>query len=136
VVAGRSTGWVEKLRIGIEERLAQEDEDPVAALETDLQQRREDEAEPWARDTSTGVVNAAAWAVWAAIGVTLLRWTASGAETCPYCEAMDGRVVDVQEFFVPLGGEVAPDGQPPLRPHRSLRHPPLHSGCDCMVTIG
>lgn len=136
VVAGRSTGWVEKLRIGIEERLAQQDEDPVAALETDLQQRREDEAEPWARDTSTGVVNAAAWAVWAAIGVTLLRWTTSGSENCPYCDAMNGRTVGVQEFFVPLGGEVAPEGQPPLRPHRSLRHPPLHGGCDCVVTIG
>lgn len=137
VTAGRATGWVEKLRIGLDGVLeTAPEEERAEAVTRAMQERRETEAEPWARDISTGVMYAAAVAVWSALGVLYLRWRASGAETCPYCRELDGRVVGVQEYFVPLGGEVAPAGEAPLRPHRNTRHPPLHAGCDCAVEIG
>lgn len=138
VVSGRSTGWVEELRLGIEAQLAQsqeEEADPLPAVEEYLQTRREEDAEGWARDASTAVVNAVAVAVWTAIGVLLLRWLSFG-ESCPYCSAMNGRTVGIIEFFVPVGGEVSVEGFEPLRPHRNTRHPPLHDGCDCMVVPG
>jgi len=106
-----------------------------AAVEARITGRREEMAAGWSRDMGTTVVNALAVAVWTAVGVQLLRWV-SFNENCPYCEALNGRVVGVNEWFVPQGGEVAPEGLPPLRPHRNTRHAPLHDGCDCMVAIG
>lgn len=139
LVSTRAHNWCEELRVKLEQhmtRAEEEDADALALVEEYLQDRREREATGWARDMSTAVVNAVAVTVWAAVGVQFLRWAASGNENCPYCEAMDGRTVGIMEFFVPLGGEVAPEGHPPLRPHRDTRHPPLHEGCDCMVVVG
>jgi hypothetical protein len=31
---------------------------------------------------------------------------------------------------------MAPDGHPAFKFHRSFRHPPLHSACDCSVAPG
>ena len=71
-------------------------------------------------------------AVWAGVGVGLLRWVASG-ENCPYCTELDGTIVGIDQHFVQAGGNVAPDGEKPLSPSTAIGHPPLHAGCDCAI---
>jgi HK97 family phage portal protein len=69
-----------------------------------------------------------------AAGVTALVWRATGSETCPYCQSMNGRTVSQNEFFLLAGADFQPAGaESPLRPSTNIGHPPLHAGCDCVV---
>lgn len=153
-MGSRAQGWVAMLRAALYAALARAEEsrtdqanrtdlerraeEPPAWLtetETVIDDRRENEAESWGRDEANRVINAVAVTVWAAIGVMFLRWVSSG-ENCPYCDRMNGRTVGIAQWFVQLGEGVDVEGLPALRPGTSLRHPPLHQGCDCMVLIG
>jgi len=62
-------------------------------------------------------------------------WRIRGADTCPYCQELNGRRVVSGQSFVDSGDEVAPKGQKPM-PVRGLKaHPPLHQGCDCYLGV-
>jgi HK97 family phage portal protein len=61
-------------------------------------------------------------------------WVASGG-ACPICQEMDGRSTGPQESFLNEGQTVDPgDGKTtPLKVSGSVRHPPLHEGCECDI---
>jgi HK97 family phage portal protein len=68
-------------------------------------------------------------------GVTMLRWVTTGADTCPFCKRLSGAIVGVKTAFVQAGQTLETDvGR--LTPRRMIGHPPLHSGCDCLVSPG
>jgi len=68
-------------------------------------------------------------------GVTTFVWVSVGMN-CPLCDSLDGRTVGTQENFVNAGDTVGGEGAQPLTPRRSVSHPPLHQGCDCLVVAG
>ena len=84
---------------------------------------------------------------WAIAGVAFLVWRTVG-DNCPLCNRMNGRRVGILEPFVAKGDVVEPlynegdeplEGNPqttPLRIRKAKRHPPLHRGCDCLVSAG
>ena len=77
--------------------------------------------------------NALIRSAYMASGVERLRWVARG-ENCPYCEAMNGRVVGIREDFMAGGQQFSPKGaQQPLLIRNSISHPPIHDGCDCTI---
>lgn len=147
-MGSRAQGWVAMLRSslydgldradGSDRSVRAADPDPVWLAETEavIDDRRANEADSWGRDEANRVVNAVAVTVWAAMSVMFLRWSATGAENCPYCEKMDGRTVGIAQWFMQAGEGLDIDGLPSLRPGRDMRHPPLHRGCDCNVLIG
>ena len=61
-----------------------------------------------------------------------MGWGGRG-ETCPYCRALDGRVVGIRDAFL-NPGEFLPEGAAAaLLVTRKVGHPPAHRGCDCLV---
>lgn len=93
----------------------------------------ETEAAKVAMRESVRAVNAMAKAGYRAAGVTRLRWVARGSDTCPYCKALNGKIVGIEENFVEAG-DFDPDGaEQPLKVRRSVGHPPVHQGCDCQI---
>lgn len=71
-------------------------------------------------------------AAFAAAGVRYLRWVAYG-DSCPYCTALDGVIVGIDQTFV-AEGEWQPEGaDKPFAITGTRRHPPLHAGCDCSI---
>lgn len=78
---------------------------------------------------------AIAKAVFIAAGVTNLVWRAYGSDTCDICQGIDGRVVGIEQNFVEEG-ETVPGGpdQTPLKSSISIGHPPIHAGCECMIS--
>lgn len=71
-------------------------------------------------------------AAFASAGVIYLRWLAFG-DSCPYCTALDGTVVGIDQTFV-AEGDYQPEGaEEPLKISGTRRHPPLHGGCDCSI---
>ena len=80
--------------------------------------------------------NAVALFAYTLHGVPKVRWMATG-KSCPYCRALDGRVVGTNTAFVKMGEEFKPDGvDMPMVTSRNTKHPPLHRGCDCLLVSG
>ncbi len=69
-----------------------------------------------------------------ALGMRAVRWVAGGPKPCPYCQALDGKIVDIRDTFAL--GSVEAQGEEPMRLIRSPRNPPLHEGCACMIMPG
>lgn len=111
-------------------------DDPLTALEQVF--------DGW-RDTRPGTIagnetvrggGAITKIVYAAAGVSMLRWRSVG-DTCPYCRRLDGMVVSIEANFLAAGQDFQPEGaERPLRPGRDVGHPPAHLGCDCVITPG
>lgn len=85
------------------------------------------------RREATRTVNAIARAGYIAFSVSKLRWYTSGAESCPYCDSLNGKVVGIDTPFLPAGN-FHPDGADgPLLVRRNTFNPPAHDGCDCVI---
>lgn len=110
--------------------------DPLEALEEIFDDWREGRPAAEAQDEAVRFTGAISKAVYVAGGRELLRWMAFG-ESCPYCDALDGVVVGINEFFLAAGVDFQPEGADrPLHTSHNVGHAPAHGGCDCMVTAG
>jgi len=63
-------------------------------------------------------------------------WRIRGAETCPYCQELNGRKVKPGQSLFTSDAEFEPKGAKngPMKIRGGLSHPPLHQGCDCYVS--
>jgi len=113
-------------------RAEEENLDPVEVVGERLDDWEENRPAQIANDSTVAVGNRVAKAVFAAAGVQRLRWQAIGADTCPYCQEMDGRVVGIDEPFVARDDDLeSEDGRMPI--NKPTLEPPLHMGCVCVV---
>lgn len=64
-------------------------------------------------------------------------WRIRGAQTCPYCQELNGRAIKQGESFFQGGEEHEPKGAEngPMLIRSSVMHPPLHQGCDCYISV-
>jgi hypothetical protein len=70
--------------------------------------------------------------VFALAGITKIVSVAFG-KSCPYCQALDGMVIGIDDFFL-TKGNFQPDGaKEPLIVTSNRSHPPYHDGCDCGI---
>lgn len=126
--AGSSYG---QLRSVIEE--LEEDEDPVEALRTRFDEWDDTRPGKMSMTHAVRLMGAVCATLWGARGVTRLVWV-TFANNCPYCDALDGRVVGIEEDFLKEGQEFKPEGaERPLTVRGNIRHAPAHLGCDCSV---
>jgi len=78
--------------------------------------------------------NAVTLLVYKQAGIPKVRWVASG-KNCPYCSALDGKVVGTDTTFLSAGETFKPEGaDEPLIPSGNIKHPPAHVGCDCHIS--
>jgi len=73
--------------------------------------------------------------VWMAAGVTLLQWQRRGSKSCPFCKALHGKIVGIDQPFVEAG-DFTPEGHEasPLKVRGPKLHAPIHQGCVCVIT--
>lgn len=72
--------------------------------------------------------------VWRSAGVLYTLWVATG-ESCPICSELNGKRIPISGTFV-SAGDVLNQGGEPYHVTQDHAHPPLHDGCDCMITAG
>ncbi len=100
------------------------------AVEERLNGWLETEADRKSHKTAFEIGNAVAMAAMAAVGIVSVAWAARG-DSCKYCRALDGQVIEIGKDFVPAGGSVtAADGES-MTVNWRRGHPPLHEKCDC-----
>ncbi len=114
---------------------AEDEEDAAAAIEERLTGWEENRAQKTALEQAFEAGNALAIVGYVAAGVTALRWSARG-DSCPLCKKLDGRRVRMGRPFVEEGQTISADGVDPLPVVRTIKHGPLHGGCDCVVVAG
>lgn len=105
----------------------------LEALQAEFDNWRENKPDQIAQQEAVRFNNALAVHLYSLAGILRLRWVAFG-ESCPYCSALNGRVVGITKFFLLAGESFEPDGaERPLQVSTGIRHAPAHKGCDCMV---
>ncbi|OQY32037.1 MAG: phage portal protein [Spirochaetaceae bacterium 4572_59] len=78
------------------------------------------------------VESAVARTVWRSVGVTKIQSVSKGG-CCAYCDALDGKVIGIEENFLEPG-QFQPDGaDAPLKVSSIKSHPPYHDGCVCGI---
>jgi hypothetical protein len=51
------------------------------------------------------------------------------------CKTLDGKIVGVERTFAAVGDVLdAGEGKTPFIVSSNIKHPPLHKGCDCIIT--
>jgi hypothetical protein len=138
-VDARGNEWMARLRRLMENAMErpedwddEEEFDALGRLLGSLASRQESYAEDFAIEQTARGINALAVALFAIAGVARMVWRSFG-ESCPYCEALDGLVIEVDGDFIGEGASFGPAGAAPFVPTRSVSHPPLHAGCKCEV---
>jgi len=121
----------------VRELMAANTDTLLADLEAQLELWRDEQrAFSIAQDETVRGGNAMAVTMYAILGMQFIRWMALG-KSCPYCRALDGRVVAITETFIPAGTQFQPDGaDAPLVTRINIGHPPAHPSCDCIVIAG
>jgi len=107
-------------------------EDAAIAAEETLQEWESARADRIRLHESVRSEGAFARAVFIGAGITKLVWSAS-PDSCPYCAALNGVVVGIEEPFVSEGDFQPEDVDRPLTITSTHRHPPLHAGCVCSI---
>ena len=110
-------------------------EGDLEALEARADEWLEKRPDKIANDETVRASNAAySWVAFAA-GLTLV-WRIRGKKTCPYCTSLNGARIARGGAFVEPGGKIDPkDGSGAMTVYGLKRHPPLHQGCDCYVSV-
>lgn len=126
----------QRSRSRLDEIIDEFGQDALPEIESTLLEWRDSRPAGVANEESVRSGNAFAVALYGFAGVLLLRWVGF-SKTCPYCQRLNGKVVGIQASFIGAGESFAPDApNGPLRPSRSIGHPPAHKGCDCQVVAG
>lgn len=60
------------------------------------------------------------------------RWVTTGSSSCPICRQMDGKVVSAGKPFIQKNDQIK-DGDLVFSSSYERKHPPLHTGCDCVI---
>lgn len=114
-------------------RVVDETDDDVAdALLEKADQWEETRASQIAEQEATQGAAAFAKHSYLIAGVGALRWRAIG-DSCPLCSNLNGKTVNITSSFLSEGDELNA-GDRTLRASVNIGHPPLHDGCDCIVS--
>jgi len=103
--------------------------DPLEALQSEVDAWSEMRSSVIADEETTRFNNAVAKKVFILFGITRLMSVAFG-KSCPYCDALNGTTVGIDQNFISAGQAFQPDGvDEPLTSTTNLGHPPYHGGC-------
>lgn len=153
---GSSSGQLESI---VKDIPADELENMAIAINQRMDEWFVKRADKLAKDESVRFANSTARESWVVSGVTKFRWQ-TVSENCPFCNALNGRIVGVQKNFLNAGdvmwvsdsgwidikdknGKFVEKGSPStipeatkvqaLKTYGNRLHPPVHQGCDCQV---
>ena len=81
------------------------------------------------------LTSAVSYFLYKSSGVTKLRWVNTGSKTCPFCEQLNGRVVGIDQMFIPANSELVADDGSGMKISGPKMHAPIHEGCQCQIVV-
>jgi len=76
--------------------------------------------------------NAFTRSVFSLCGIKKVRSVKYGAE-CPYCDALAGKIIGIDEYFLQKGDFLPEGADTPLTITQNCCHAPYHDGCECGI---
>ncbi len=121
--------------IKVVEKGLEEGIEPVDMLEVEFGNWKADKPGQIANKQSIKESGAVSKVIYGSAGVRKLVWVNTGSESCPFCQSLNGKVVGISEPFFLKGQDFQPDGaDSKLSFGWDITHPPLHDGCQCMIS--
>lgn len=77
--------------------------------------------------------NAFAKKIYSLSGILRLMWMNFGSKTCPFCNELNGKIINIKDNFA-LSGSVLESDIGNMEVYRNTSHPPIHTGCVCQIT--
>lgn len=115
----------------LEALLEDDPEDPVAAVETRLDEWKDRRPGKVGLAESTRAAEFIAREIWIVAGVSRLVWRWNGGD-CTICPKFDGRTVEITKAFAKPGDVIqGADGAADMEVKYVIHHPPAHGGCEC-----
>ena len=112
-------------------------ENPADLIEDRLKEWEEKRPGKISVDETTEVAGVVSKFVYAAAGVTTLRWVNASGDPCPFCQEMDGKVVGIDQPFVGREEKLtAEDEDTGMRVRKPAFTPPIHNSCQCQIEPG
>jgi len=134
---GRYTKENERVIREIVAKALIENKDPLEELEMKFNYWEEKKPEIVSKRETIKLAGAVSILVYKFAGIRKLIWRNTGRKTCVYCQSLDGKVVGIDETFIPDGVNYNPEGADgSIKITGPRRHPPLHRGCMCMISAG
>lgn len=91
-------------------------------------------AERIARTETIAASNEAALEAYRQSPITIAKEWHAEPSACEFCGAMNGKIVGLEEAFVPLGGSVEGTDEGTYQVnYQTVTHPPLHPNCRCAI---
>jgi len=116
----------------LDDAIAQ-NEDAARAVNERLDGWSETRSEITAHDETFRAGNAFAKAFYISVGIEYMRWYNIGG-SCPYCRALNGKIVGINSVFLSANQPWQPDGTDrPMSIRHDVGHAPAHKGCDCVT---
>jgi HK97 family phage portal protein len=113
-------------------RAEMENLDAAELITARLDEWEENRAAQIANDSTVSVAGRIAKTVFIAAGIQRLMWVAIGADSCPYCQELNGKIVGVDQPFLARDSELeSEDGRMPI--NKPTLTPPLHKNCQCSI---
>jgi len=132
---GRYTKENERVIREIVAKALIENKDPLEALEMEFNHWEEKKPEIVSTKETIKMASAISILVYKFAGIRKLLWRNTGRKTCVYCQSLDGKVVGMEETFIPAGMNYNPEGADgSMKITGPKFHPPLHRGCMCMIS--
>ncbi len=114
-------------------KAVEEEEIPLDALQKRFDEWNEKRPDKIAGRENVQLSGAVAMSVFAWGGITRKRWVALGDDSCPLCEELDGKVVDIDRPFLEASDRLEAEDIKPIELNRPTLHPQLHQGCVCQI---
>ncbi len=109
------------------------EEDTHEGIEARLAEWEEKRAKKIEEEETTRGRSAFVKAAYGVLGVTFIRSVANG-KSCPFCTALDGKVIGINSVFFSKGESFQPEGaKSAISFSSNIGHAPYHEGCDCDV---
>ncbi len=91
-------------------------------------------AERVAKTEAFRTANAAQKEAWQQSGVVkTLKWYTNGANVCPFCEDLNGKIISIDDNFANLGDTMTVGDQTMSVDYSDIGSPPLHPNCNCQA---
>lgn len=113
----------------------EDNKDVIEALGTRTEEWQKRRPAKEALNETVKLSNAVAKVTFAAAGIRYLRWFAIGAESCEFCQEMDGKIVGIDQMFLTKDDKLDAEGREgeDMIIFKPVGHAPLHQSCVCQV---
>lgn len=106
----------------------------IEIINRELEEWKDKKPEKIAKNETVEANGAFTKRIYKLAGIRNIKWV--NQDNNEYCRELDGKIIEIDQYFLREGTELQPEGKSPLKIESNKGHPPLFEGCSCTINIG